>query len=114
MFTKETARIACVIALVYGGFMLSRRPNDGDLVFWFRLCLILGGIIGLFFFGLPGRRVPPDQRQTDMPSSQNVAQEKYARPTWMGDPKENRRRLMIILVVFVVLGGGVALCLLTQ
>jgi hypothetical protein len=111
MFTRETARIACLMALLFGGFMLSRRPNDGDLVLGFRLCLVLGGVIGLFFLGFPGRRSPPEQPQE---TSHDAVQAQPARPKWMGDPKENRRRLLIILVIFVVLGSGVAVYFLTR
>ena len=116
MFDKDTWRVACIIAVLYGSFMISRGGEQGFFVISYRIILVVGGTIGLLWLGFPNKKKetekkPPVEKSTSVSEAPNIG---LPRQEWMGDPEGNRRRLKIILVVFVVLGIGIAILIATQ
>jgi hypothetical protein len=115
MFTRDTAWIACGIALFYGTYMLRTRPDDGPFVTGYRLLLIIGGTIGVFFLWFTSRKGPEvPQSHEQSKTGPDVSLKVLEQPKWMGDPEGNRRRMRIILTVFAVLGTAAAIFLMTR
>jgi len=56
MFDKDTLRVACIIAVLYGAFMISRGGEQGFFVTLYRIILVVGGTIGLLWLGFPNKK----------------------------------------------------------
>ena len=110
MLSRETARIVCFMAFLFGAFMLARGPVGGPLTTTFRLLLLFGGGIGVLLLGLPYRQgqdgpsPQPQAEPTCIDDTTRAAQD--VSPKWAGNPEGKRRRLVIVFVALVVVAAG--------
>lgn len=113
MSGKDTARLLCAMAIVFGVYLQQTRPNDGPANSMYRIGLVVGGIVGILFLGFPSGGKTQTQQDAAREPDAGDANAQLQRPTWMGDPRANFRRMMVAILIVGALVGGFAYFIMT-